>query len=127
MHARLCRQIKTDGLTCKAPAMGASAYCYFHSRHLQRQAGLRRSVGRAVTQQLQLCALNGRESVLQAVSTVVNALAADQLETRRATALLYGLQLATSHSGHAALPVRAGTNPNRHPPEKGSQPECDQK
>lgn len=126
MHLRLCRQIKTNGLICRSPAMGESAYCYFHNRHLQRQAGLRRSGGCAVAQQLELCALKDGESVQRALSAVVNALAADRLETRRATALLYGLQLVCGNSGNARIRGLAESNPRRHTLEKASQPEIAQ-
>ena len=39
-----------------------------------------------------------RESVQLALSLVINALATGQLETKRATALLYGLQLASMNA-----------------------------
>ena len=44
------------------------------------------------------CPLEDRESVQVALSVVINALATGQLETRRATALLYGLQIASSNA-----------------------------
>jgi hypothetical protein len=41
--------------------------------------------------------LHDRNSVQIALSTVINALATNTLDTRRASALLYGIQLAASH------------------------------
>jgi hypothetical protein len=49
-------------------------------------------------QHIQLTALEDRESVQVALSVVINALASGQMEARRATALLYGLQLASSNA-----------------------------
>jgi hypothetical protein len=102
MNVALCRQIKTNGLRCKAPAMTEAPYCYFHTRLNQRHSGFRHSLatrGYLVPgQHIELCPLEDRESVQVALSVVINALATGQLETRRATALLYGLQIASSNA-----------------------------
>jgi hypothetical protein len=45
--------------------------------------------------QLELLALEDPESIQLALSMVINALATSSLDTKRATALLYGLQLAS--------------------------------
>ncbi|HEY9138944.1 MAG TPA: hypothetical protein VIM67_11780, partial [Terriglobus sp.] len=57
-------------------------------------------------QALDLGPLEDRTSVQMAISTVLNALAAGRLDKSRATALLYGLQLASTncirrHSDHS--------------------------
>jgi hypothetical protein len=49
-------------------------------------------------QHIELTALEDRESVQLALSCVINALATGRLETKRATALLYGLQLASNNA-----------------------------
>ncbi len=54
-------------------------------------------------QHIELAPLEDRESVQVALSVVINALATGQLDTRRATALLYGLQLASINSAHLHL------------------------
>jgi hypothetical protein len=102
MQYDLCRHIKTNGLRCKSPAVTATVYCYFHTRLHHRHAAFRPQ-GEAARyiipgQHLQLIPLEDRESVQTALSVVINALALGQLETRRATALLYGLQLAAINS-----------------------------
>jgi hypothetical protein len=102
MQYDLCRHIKTNGLRCKSPAVTETVYCYFHTR-LHRQHAAFRPQGDAARyiipgQHVQLIALEDRESVQTALSVVINALALGQLETRRATALLYGLQLAAINS-----------------------------
>jgi hypothetical protein len=103
MQYDLCRHIKTNGLRCKSPAVHETVFCYFHTRLHQRHAAFRPQ-GEAARyiiagQHVQLVALEDRESVQTALSVVINALALGQLETRRATALLYGLQLAAMNSG----------------------------
>jgi hypothetical protein len=102
MQYDLCRHIKTNGLRCKSPAVTETVFCYFHTRLHQRHAAFRPQ-GDATRyviagQHVQLVALEDRESVQTALSVVINALALGQLETSRATALLYGLQLAAMNS-----------------------------
>lgn len=85
----------------------------------------------APQQTLDLGPLEDRTSVQMAISTVLNALAAGRLEQSRATALLYGLQLASTNCirqfmdhAHAVNPV---TNVEITPegdilaPERGSR------
>ena len=102
MQYQLCRHIRTNGLQCQAPSLREATYCYFHTRLHKRHAAFRPQ-GEAARyviagQHVQLLALEDRESVQTALSVVINALALGQLETSRATALLYGLQLAAMNS-----------------------------
>jgi len=102
MQFALCQHIKTNGLRCKSPSVDKTVYCYFHTR-LHRHHAAYRPQGEAARyviagQHVQLLALEDRESVQTALSVVINALALGQLETRRATALLYGLHLAAINS-----------------------------
>ena len=96
MQCRLCRHIKANRSKCKSPALRGQDFCYFHDRHHRRHPGTRRASVPAAAP-VPLDPLENRESVQIALSTVVNALAMGRLDTRRATALLYGLQLAASH------------------------------
>jgi hypothetical protein len=107
MSYLLCRHIKTNGIQCQAPALTNAAHCYFHNRLYQRHSGFRH---RPETpsylvpgQHIELAPLEDRESIQVALSVVVNALATGQLETRRATAILYGLQLASNNSARLNL------------------------
>jgi hypothetical protein len=131
MKYRICRHIKSNGDRCQSPKLLKSEFCYFHKRlheqHLRAIAPQRSSevmlpvldksgalVGMepAPTQTLDLGPLEDRASVQMAISTVLNALAAGRLEQSRATALLYGLQLASTNCiarrfdhAHAINPV----------------------
>ncbi len=98
----ICRHIRTNGLQCQAPALTSGPYCYFHHRLHARHAQFRPTPASQPYfthgQDLDLGALEDRESVQSALSVVVNALATGRVDTRRATALLYGLQLASSNA-----------------------------
>ncbi len=96
-----CRHIKTNGEQCQSVSLERESWCYFHSRLHHRMRPFRASQTASdsapANPPLQLNTLEDRESVQVAISVVVNALASGQLELRRATALLYGLQLAASN------------------------------
>jgi hypothetical protein len=102
MQYTLCRHIKTNGTRCKAPSLTDGLWCYFHHRLHQRHTSFRATEatrGYLIPgQHVELSALEDRESVQVALSVVINALASGQLDTRRATALLYGLQLASNNA-----------------------------
>ena len=98
----LCRHIRTNGLQCNAPALTTGMYCYFHDRLYSKHAGFRytpETSGYLLPgKDIQLNPLEDRESIQVALSVVINALATGNLETRRATALLYGLQIASANT-----------------------------
>jgi hypothetical protein len=101
MQFALCRHIKTNGTQCQSPSLSDSSWCFFHTRLHQRHNRFRPipvstdSILR--TQPVHLNALEDRDSVQVALSVVINALASGQMESRQATALLYGLQIASSN------------------------------
>ncbi len=102
MPYELCRHIKTNGTRCKAPSLTGGLWCYFHHHLHDRHKTYRHTEatrGYLVPgQHIELTALEDRESVQLALSCVINALATGRLETKRATALLYGLQLASNNA-----------------------------
>jgi hypothetical protein len=102
MQYELCRHIKANGIQCKAPSLTGEEWCYFHNRLHQRHSHYRHTAATRgyllPGQHIQLTALEDRESVQVALSVVINALATGHLDTKRATALLYGLQLAATNS-----------------------------
>jgi hypothetical protein len=102
MPYQLCRHIKTNGIRCQAPSLTDGHWCYFHHRLHDRHKTYRHTEatrGYLVPgQHIELTALEDRESVQLALSCVINALATGRLETKRATALLYGLQLASNNA-----------------------------
>jgi hypothetical protein len=124
MQYPLCRHIKTNGLQCKSPSLTESDWCYFHNRLHQRHSAYRHTPTTRnyliPGQHIELSALEDRESVQVALSVVINALATGQLETRRATALLYGLQLASSNAARLYLnPYAPNIVRDAHPNPEG--------
>ena len=102
MHLDLCRHIKTNGLQCQGVALTKSPFCYFHDRLHKRHVPYRFTAATQgylmPGQHIQLGPLEDRDSVQVALSQVINALATGNLDTKRATALLYGLQLASANA-----------------------------
>jgi len=99
MQYLLCRHIKANSGKCKSPALRGQDFCYFHDRHHCRHSGTRASLVPTVApgKPVYLDPLQNHGSVQAALSAVVNALAMGTLDTRRASTLLYGIQLAASH------------------------------
>jgi len=103
MKVNLCRHIKTNGLQCHGVALNGSVFCYFH-RRLHRSHDLYRD--KAYLQPgliahdpfLKLPAMEDRESIQIAISTVVNALATGCITEQRAYALYKGLRLASGNA-----------------------------
>jgi hypothetical protein len=95
-------RMQTNGLQCKGAALVGGIWCYFHHRLHQRHTAFhptQATRGYLVPgQHIELTALEDRESVQVALSVVINALATGQLDIKRATALLYGLQLASNNA-----------------------------
>ena len=110
----LCRHIHTNGMQCHSPALTGGLHCYFHDRLYQRHSGFRFTPATRgyllPGRDIQLAPLEDRASIQVALSVVINALATGNLETKRATALLYGLQIASSNSLRLDLSSR---DPNR--------------
>jgi hypothetical protein len=102
MQYPLCRHIRANGVQCGSPSLTDQPWCFYHTRLHHRHRGFRHTDATRgyllPGQHLELTALEDRESVQIALSVVINALATGQLETRRATALLYGLQLASMNT-----------------------------
>ncbi len=102
MQYQLCRHIRTNGLQCKSPSLSEQDYCFFHNRLYRRHSPYRHTTATRgyllPGRDLELTALEDPESVQLALSLVINALATGQLETKRATALLYGLQTASNNA-----------------------------
>jgi hypothetical protein len=124
MTYRLCRHIKTNGLQCHSPALEDGLWCYFHHRlhgRHERYRPTEATRGYLIPgQHIELTALEDRESVQVALSVVINALATGQLDIRRATALLYGLQLASHNArGLQTEPYAANTVRTIEPSPEG--------
>ena len=128
MPTTICRHIKTNGLRCGSPALTGEIFCYFHKglhiRHRPKPAAdivpitlhptrtddrggqLNPLIAEYFTPQpeaLDLPPLEDRESIQVAISTLVTALAANRINPKRASTLLYGLQVASSNCNRLDL------------------------
>ena len=107
MDYLLCRHIKTNGLQCQSPALNEETFCFFHNRLHARHAAFRHTEATRgyllPGQHIELAPLEDRESVQVALSVVINALATGRLDSKRATAILYGLQLASNNAATLRL------------------------
>lgn len=102
MPTPLCRHVRTNGIRCGSPSLSGDQWCYFHNRLHQRHSRFRYT---EVTRDylipgrdLELLALEDPESIQLALSMVINALATGALDSKRASTLLYGLQLASANA-----------------------------
>jgi hypothetical protein len=89
-----CRFIKPNGLKCQSVAMRGSLFCYHHARVRVSPRRPRRNK-EAV---LDLPSLNGEASVLPFLNQVLDALASNSISSKRASSLLYALQIARNNT-----------------------------
>src|SRR5580698_10155859 len=110
MYVDLCRHIRSNGLQCRAVALKDQHFCYFHHRlneghsmYRSRMVGAKSLMERGHI--IGLPPLEDRVSVMLALSEVVNALACNFIEPKRANALFFGLKLAVLNcKGLEAIP-----------------------
>jgi len=85
-----CRFIKSNGLKCQSVAMRGSPFCYHHARFRVSPRRKRRN-NEAV---LELPSLDSPSAVLPFIDQVIQAIASNSISPRRASSLLYSLQIA---------------------------------
>ena len=98
-----CRHIFTDGHRCGSPCLRHEDFCYYHHTARGRSALHARTETIDVSQgehrgtpfTLTLPDYNDRSGIQVVIGEVLNRLAANQLDPRRAGLLLYGLQIAS--------------------------------
>jgi hypothetical protein len=98
MPFETCRHVKEDGIYCGSPALRGRKYCYSHL--MQRGRRLRRALAQSRNEPCQLIIppLEDLGSIRVALSEVVQALAAGQIDQRSAGLMLYAIQQATTVS-----------------------------
>jgi hypothetical protein len=88
----LCRHVHTDGHRCGSPALRAQNFCYYHDRQRLPNAPL---AGRTGIFRMQ--PIDDRAAIQIALFDILSRLTAGDLDTKRASILLYGLQIASSN------------------------------
>ena len=92
-----CRHIFTDGRRCGSPAIrgpeGAESFCYYHhnSRRPIQDAPTRRRRQSRFT----IPNPEDRSAIQQSIGEVLRRIASNEIDSRRAGLLLYGLQIAS--------------------------------
>jgi hypothetical protein len=104
MFVRNCQHTKVDGAFCQAPPLNGRPYCRFHLEALGRRMRIARSRARREPYHLVLPILEDLNAVQVARMQIMDALAAGQLDEKRAGLLLYGLQGISSDLRSAAPP-----------------------
>jgi len=97
MNSNHCRHIKEDGFFCQGAPLRGREYCRFHLRALGRRIRMARERARREPHRLVLPILEDMNAVHVALMQVLDAVAADQLDDKRAGLLLYGLQQASTN------------------------------
>jgi len=85
----LCRHTKTNGLLCKSPASGQSAFCHFHKK-LNRTRVSYPGSGSALREYV-LYPLRDAQSIRQALSTVLSGLMSGRIPSAQAVKMLFVL------------------------------------
>jgi hypothetical protein len=100
-----CQHVRPNGAKCRAIAIRGHRLCYFHL-HVRRQmasivpAAAVDNESMAPAQEaatLALPVLEDRSAVQIGLSQVLRALAANQIDTKRASLLIYGFQIASKN------------------------------
>ena len=93
MKGPRCQFIKSDGAKCGSPALKGGRMCYFHNQ----TAGKRKRKGKATisVEPLRVPVLEDDLAIQMAVTNVCRQLANQSMEPKRASTLLYGLQVAS--------------------------------
>ena len=97
MSYRTCDHQKEDGVPCGSPALRGKKLCYFHQRDHQRLQQFARI--RRCAETLHLPPLGSLRDIQAALFEVIDALAANRIDPKRAGALLFAsLHLRVPHA-----------------------------
>jgi hypothetical protein len=103
-----CNHLKEDGVYCASPALHNQNFCYFHLDIRARRLQMARTRMRGESCRLQLPVLEDMHAVQIALTQVLDALADDRIDPKRAGLMLYALQ-------------QSATNLNSTPGWKGNR------
>jgi hypothetical protein len=90
-----CRHIKPNGSKCHSPAMQDKPYCYYHIR-MRRLSKV--STAPFESKAMEVPFLEDRGAVQIALSEVVSALAEHRIDYKRASLMIYALQVASANA-----------------------------
>src|SRR5882672_7431080 len=88
-----CRHIFTDGHRCESPCLRQEEFCYYHHTTRRPVANPKQRRSRRATFHLPLP--EDRSAIQASIGEVLQRIAANEIDPRRAGLLLYGLQIAS--------------------------------
>jgi hypothetical protein len=100
MNYKTCTYIHDTGYLCQSAAVGGREYCCYHLRHLGRQMRMAKQRASCERFDLHLPPLENMHAVQSALSQVIEALAADMIDPKRAHELLLALRQAATNFRH---------------------------
>ena len=105
MPYELCRHVMTTGKRCQSPALRDKNWCFYHDRTHYRHRCLRsaKKPAKNAPESIQIPIIDDPESVQQALSLVVAAVARGTLDDKRATTLLRALGIAARNAANINL------------------------
>lgn len=86
-----CLHTKVDGVRCGSPALTGKNYCYFHNNIRRRP------------KKFELPPVEDANALQVAIMEIIRAVADDRLELKKASILLYAVQIAQANMGRIAL------------------------
>lgn len=98
-----CMHIMAEGVHCGSPAMRHNRFCYHHKRQREDILALKTDQARASNPPFTLPLLEDAASIQLALTLIMRALAAGQIDHKSANLLLYSLQIATTNLRYATL------------------------
>ena len=101
----LCRHIHTSGRRCGSPALRGEPFCYHH--HTTRRPAPRHRGVHPNQAEFELPSIDDRAGVQFALAQILNRIATNQLDSKRAGQLLYGLLIASSNLPRQPRPAAA--------------------
>jgi hypothetical protein len=99
-----CRHIFTDGHRCGSPCLRGENLCYYH--HTTRKPATHPRARRARCSTFEIPLPEDRSAIQHSIGQVLQRIAANDIDPRRAGLLLYGLQIASLN-----LPKPPATQP----------------
>jgi hypothetical protein len=99
-----CRHIFTDGHRCGSPCLRGEDLCYYH--HTTRKPAPHPRTGKARRAAFEIPLPEDRSAIQHSIGQVLQRIAANDIDPRRAGLLLYGLQIASLN-----LPKPPATQP----------------
>src|SRR5271166_2715809 len=97
MEYKTCTYIHDTGYLCQSAAVGGREYCCYHLRHLGREMRRAKQRARGERFDLHLPPLENMHAVQSALSQVIEALAADMIDPKRAQLILSALRMAANN------------------------------